>query len=72
MKVNDISIHCNKFSKNGHPRAQVNTLKEFRDVVIQISTGEHSGQINFFLEEQDLINFKNSVIAAVENYKRGK
>ena len=38
-----------------------------------ISTEENSiGAVSYFINEQDLINFKNSVVSAVDNYKKGR
>jgi len=70
MNVSTITIHCSDFSGNKHPRATVG--KSGDGVSLDISTEEDGyRKITFFMEEQDLINFKNSVISAVENYKRG-
>ena len=71
MKVSSISIHCSKFSGNKYPRVTVSGGG--MDVVLSVSVDEGSyDKITFFMSESDLINFKNSVVNAVNNYKRNK
>ena len=72
MNVNDISIHCSKFSGNEYPRVRVSTIPQ--SIILGISVNDGGcDKITFFLDsESDLINFKNSVISAVANYQRNK
>ena len=71
MNVNTIFIHCNDFHGNKNLRAEV--ANNGQGVTLTISSPEdNKGQIHFFMSEKDLINFKNSVVSAVDNYKRNK
>ena len=70
MKVSMISIHCEDSKHNQHPRARVERLSG-DTLTLDIATDDSRNQITFFLSEEQVINFKNSVISAVDNYKRG-
>ena len=71
MNVNTIFIHCNERSGNQYPRVTANHEPGY--AVLSITTQEDSlDKITFFMSESDLINFKNSVVSAVDNYKRNK
>ena len=71
MKISSMSIHCGDSDGNKYPRVAVGKLSN-STITLEISADEGLlGNITFFLKESDLINFKNSVISAVDNYKRG-
>ena len=72
MEIGTIFIHCGKGHDNKYPRVKVDKQSSGR-IVLDISTDENNiHNITFFMSSNDLINFKNSVVSAVDNYKRGK
>ena len=72
MNFNDMCIFTGEHNGNEYPRIKVEPT-EPDGVVVKISTSSNGySAIKFFLQnEQELINFKNSVINEVANYKRG-
>ena len=73
MKVNTISVFIGKHNRNEPPKMLEVENTNPDGVMFRISTGSKYSGIDFYLQdEKELINFKNSVCAAVDNYKRGK
>ena len=71
MKINNISIFCEDYNENKYPKVEIIDNNTY--VSMYLYTEENSfNKIVFYMKEQDLINFKNSVVSAVDNYKRGK
>ena len=72
MNVDWITIHCSKHSNNQNPRVLPIGNSQDGGAFLNIVAGDNQYEkITFFMSQQDLINFKNSVISAVDNYKRG-
>ena len=75
MNVSDIGIFCgtqDHTSKNKTPALRISSDASDDYVVAKINFGNQYSSIKIFMSEQDLINFKNSVVNAVNNYKKGK
>ena len=73
MNINEITIFCGKGRKSDKLRLQSIDKQINGPIVCKINLGNNQYEnIKLFLDsETDLINFKNSVISAVDNYKRG-
>ena len=73
MNFNDMAIFTGEHNGNEYPRIKVES-SEPDGVVMKIQTSDNGySAIKFFLQnEQELVNFKNSVINEVANYQRGK
>ena len=74
MNINEITIFCGKRRENNKLRFVPIYKQDTGTIVCKISLYDNQFEsIKLFLDsETDLINFKNSVISAVDNYKRGK
>ena len=72
MNFNDMCIFTGRNNENEYPRIRVMSSGD-NGVVFKISTSPDGySAIKFFLQnEQELINFKNSVINEVQNYLKG-
>ena len=72
MIVSTLNIFCGEQHKeNEAPRAEVHNHDGYVTLDIGFKEGAHQ-KITLFMGEKDLINFKNSVVNAVNNYKKGK
>ena len=73
MNINEITIFCGKGRKSDKLRMQSIDKQINGPIVCKINLGgsQYENITLFITTEADLINFKNSVISAVENYKRG-
>jgi hypothetical protein len=75
MRAYDTSYFC---SKGNPPLAHISSLYGYKkpQIVVYINPdGDQTGKPSVTLHidgEQDLINFKNSVLEAYEAYERGK
>ena len=74
MNINEITIFCGKGRKSDKLRLQSIDKQINGPIVCKINLGgsQYENITLFMTTETDLINFKNSVISAVDNYKRGK
>ena len=71
MRVDWITIFTGKRHEDKSLFAKVDTTTDY--TVLHISTEENFyDKITVYMSEQDLINFKNRLVSAVDNYKRNK
>ena len=74
MQIDGITIFCGKHRKNNELRFGPINSQDSGIIVCPISLSDNKyRKITLFLDsEQDLINFKNSVVNAVNNWKENR